>query len=221
MLSVRRSKRSHRHEPIDLKAVLQVASILENRPEVVTNMLAELRERALLGHSPARQLAQIAIAVRCGNGAGEGISCLERLSRPLIPVKTFGEKIYFAGAGGAGTTDGWLSSGYKGFRTPLSLLETLPEEHSFADLLECFLLGAASRGGERSILEAENVSAGTAAISGDMARFTFDYGQFFRESAQYPLLEEEEGRSRTDMAQITSIAIGRLANVTAKPLIRI
>ncbi len=221
MLSVKDSKQSYTYEAIRPNSLTQLASLLKAKPAVVSEIRAELYEQGLLAATPARQLAQVAITTRCGNNAKDGISALALLSVPVIPAKVFGEKVHFGGgAAEDGNPGGALLRGYKGFKTPLSVLEDLPEKHSFVDLLERFLLGAAKRSGETSILEAERVELGAAVIFGRTAQATFDLGQFFRESAKYGLPEEISGMHR-DVVQLSGPAISRLANLTEKPLVEL
>ena len=153
--------------------------------------------------SPARQLAQVAIAARCGNNAKNGISFLEALSLPVIPAKVFGDKALFGSWAVNGNLGDAVLRGYKGFKTPLSLLEDLSENHSFVDLMEKLLLGAAKRNGEKSILEAERIEPGTAVIFGHTAQITFNSGQFFRETAKY-LLPEKIAWKHKDVAHFSS-----------------
>jgi hypothetical protein len=87
----------------------EIARALQTKPLAMSGTLSRLHARGMLAASPARQVAQAAIASRCGNNVEEGISFLEALSRPVEPVRLYGP---VADAGGA-----------------IALLAGLAEEH--------------------------------------------------------------------------------------------
>jgi len=196
---------------------MQLASILQVKPAVVSEILAELQEQSLIAASPARQLAQVAIALRCGNSVKGGISHLQALSLPVAPVKLYGLKESFSALPETGSPGRQLLHGYEGFRTPCSLLNELPELHSFVDLFEQLVLGSFKRKGDKSILESEGVEVRTAVIFEHTAQVTFEHGQRFRESVKY-VLPEEISETHKDIAQFTGWTISLLANLTDKPL---
>ncbi len=194
----------------------ELASILQCKPAVVKEIIAELQERGSLAPSPAQQIAQIAIASRCGNSIAHGVFFLAALSVPTRPAKLHGSNELFGGRRIRNPDLRHLES-YEGFKTPLSSLKELPETHSFVDLFERLLLGAKSNRGHRSMLECQGVELGTVVISGHAVQVTFDYGQAFREFVQYALPDEMAVTCK-DFAQFTRHTIFRLAKLAETPL---
>jgi len=127
MLSVKKNEQSYGYDTLISNSLMQLASILQVKPAVVSEILAELQEQSLIAASPARQLAQVAIALRCGNSVKGGISHLQALSLPVAPVKLYGLKESFSALPETGSPGRQLLHGYEGFRTPCSLLNELPE----------------------------------------------------------------------------------------------
>jgi hypothetical protein len=195
----------------------ELASILQCKPAVVKEIIAELQERGTLAPSPAQQIAQVAIASRCGNSVAHGVFFLAALSVPTRPAKLNGSNELFGGRRIRNPDLRYLES-YEGFKTPLSSLKELPETHSFLDLFERLLLGARSNRGQRSILESQGVELGTVVLSGHAVQVTFDYGQAFREFVQYSLPDEMAVTCK-DIAQFTKHTIFRLAKLAETPLV--
>ncbi len=194
----------------------ELAAIIQCQPRSVKLIIAHLRDRDLLASSPARQIAQVAIACRCGDSISEGLSFLEALSPLVLPAKLHGSNQLW---GGKSTVNLDLSplQSYQGFKTPLPLLEELQEEHSFVDMLEKLLLSARSTRGQKSMLEAQGVELGTVVVFNRAVLVRFDYGNAFREFAQYAL-PARMALKRDDFAQFTKNAICRLAKLTEMPL---
>jgi hypothetical protein len=175
-----------------------------------------LRDRDLLASSPARQIAQVAIACRCGDSISQGISFLAALSPVMLPAKLHGSNQLLGGKHTVNLDLSLLQS-YQGFKTPLPLLEELQEEHSFVDMFEKLLLSARSTRGQKSMLENHGVELGTVFVFNRAVLVRFDYGNAFREFAQYAL-PARMALKRNDSAQFTKNAICRLAKLAEKPL---
>ena len=165
MLSVNGGKRARRSGANSPDALTVIAKILQNTPASVSRILTRLLDRGLLAKSPARQIAQIAIASRCGNGVDDGISFLEASSVPLVPLKLYGPAAASGGRLLASAPNRMLVQGYEGFKSPLPPLNALPEQHSFVDLFEQLLFCSREPGGESSILERQGAGLGSAIIS--------------------------------------------------------
>jgi hypothetical protein len=194
----------------------ELAAIIQCKPSSVKHVIAYLRERDLLASSPARQIAQVAIACRCGDNISRGISFLEALSLPMLPAKLHGSGELLGRRNTINLDLGLLQS-YEGVKAPLPLLEKLHEIHSFVDMFETLLLSARSTRGQKSMLESHGVDLGTIVVFNCAALVKFDYGNAFREFIQYAL---PAGMSlkREDFAQFTKNTIYRLAKLTDRPL---
>jgi hypothetical protein len=167
----------------------------------------------MLAASPARQVAQAAIASRCGNNVEEGISFLEALSRPVEPLRLYGP---LADAGGArllGAPDRMLFRGYDGFKSPPSLLTALPKRHSFVDLFEQLLLFA----GGKSVHRSQGVEPGAAIITDHTAQITMRHAGCM-EIVRYTV-PEEIAAMRKDVAQFTGQTIALLAGLAKEHLV--
>jgi hypothetical protein len=209
MLSVREARQPYNYKAAEADKVTWLASILQKDPAVVSGISAELRSQGLFAGSQARQIAQIAIASKCGNGVRDGISFMKALSLPVLPVKRYGPKNFF------GASTGGLFAGYTGFKTRLSLLERLPEEHSFVDLFELLIIGAARRNGEKPILEREEIELGAAVMFDRTAQVTFEQARLSRELVIYIVPEEFAGM-QGKIAQFSGRAIALLATLIEK-----
>ncbi len=193
-------------------SLMQIAMILQNTPSAVSRILSELQRRRSPATSFARQVAQTAIASRCGDSVSEGIFCLEVLNLPVFPVKLHGPT---PASGRAPTIDApnrMLLEGYEGFKSPLPPLKALPEQHSFVDLFEQLLHCSRKPSQGEPILMGEGAKLGTVVISGLTAQATIEHGGF-TEVVKYSV-PEESARARKDIAQFTGKAISLLAAIT-------
>jgi len=195
----------------------ELGAIVQCQPSSVKHAIDHLRERDLLASSPVRQVAQVAIACRCGDSISQGISFLLSLSSPMSPAKIHGSNDIFKGRNTI-NLDLRLLQSYGGFRTPLPLLAELHEMHSFVDMFEKLLLSARSPRPRKSMLEDHGVELGTIGILGCAATVKFDYGNAFREFVQYAL-PAGMALKREDFAQFTKNTIYRLAKLTERPLV--
>lgn len=197
--------------------LMEFAEILQSRTRAVSFILSQLQGRGLLAASPARQVAQAAIVSRCGNSVADGISFLEALSVPAVPVKFYGPAAAFRGKPLAAAPNHMLLQGYEGFKSPLPPLQTLPEEHSFVDLFELLLLCSRQAGRKKSVLERAGVKLGTTLISGLTAQSAIER-ESFAEIVKYTVAEEIAG-TRKDIAQFTGRTIYLLGALTVEPLL--
>jgi hypothetical protein len=189
----------------------ELGAIIQCQPSSVKRAFAHLRERNLLASSPVRQIAQVTIACRCGDGISEGISFLMALSCPMLPAKLHGSRDLFGGRNTISLDLRHVQS-YEGFKTPLPLLAELDEIHSFVDMFEKLLVSARSVRPKKSMLEEHGVELGAIGILGCAATVKFDYGSTFREFVQYAL-PAGMALKREDFAQFTKNAICRLAKL--------
>jgi hypothetical protein len=217
MVSVHGSGPARREDRGRSNCVTEVARILQNKHAALSGILSRLQKRGLLASSPARQVAQTAIASRCGSSADEGIAFMEVLSLPVTPVKLFGPTAVFGSSQLLGTPNWKLLQGYDGFKSPLSLLKALPEKHSFVDLFEQLLLSSRKPGGDKSIREGEDQGPVTAVIAGRTAQVTLEHRDC-TEIVRYGMPEDAAG-IREDIAQFTSQTISLLAGLTEKHLV--
>ena len=195
----------------------EIARVLQSKPSAMSGILSRLHKRGMLAASPARQVAQTAIASRCGNNVEEGISFLEALSRPVEPVRLYGP---VADAGGAlllRAPNQALLQGYNGFKSPPSLLRALPERHSFVDLFEQLLLSCREPAGGESVQQSQDVSPSAAVISGLTAQVTMRHAGCV-EIVRYSMPEEMAGM-RKDVAQFTGQTIALLAGLAEEHLV--
>ncbi len=187
--------------------------MLQTKPSAMSEILSRLHMRGMLSASPARQVAQTAIASRCGNNVEEGISFLEALSRPVEPLRLYGPVADAGGARLLGAPDRMLFQGYDGFKSPPSLLTALPERHSFVDLFEQLLLSA----GGKSVHRSQGVKPGAAVITGHTAQITMRHAGCM-EIVRYTVPEEIAGM-RKDVAQFTGQTIALLAGLAKEHLV--
>ena len=195
----------------------EIARVLQSKPSAMSGILSRLHKRGMLAASPARQVAQTAIASRCGNNVEEGISFLEALSRPVEPVRLYGP---VADAGGAlllRAPNRMLLQGYDGFKSPPSLLRALPERHSFVDLFEQLLLSSREPAGGKSVHRSQGVNPGAAVIAGQTAQVTMRHAGCM-EIVRYTMPEEIAGM-RKDVAQFTGQTIALLAGLAEEHLV--
>jgi hypothetical protein len=219
MVSVNGGKPARGRDAGRLNCVAEVARVLQNKPAALKGILSRLHKRGLLASSPARQVAQTAIASRCGDSVDEGIAFVEVLSLPVTPVKLYGPTAFFGGRRLLGVPNPTvLQEGYDGFKTPLSLLKALPEEHSFVDLFEQLLLSSRETGGDEPAEESQCVRSSTAVIAGNTAQFLVEHDGY-TETVRYEGLEEVAG-SHKDVAQFTGRTISLLAGFAEEPLAR-
>jgi hypothetical protein len=191
----------------------EIARVLQSRPSAMCGILSRLHKRGMLAASPARQVAQTAIASRCGNNVEEGIFFLEALSRPVEPVRLY---CPVAEAGNA-LLPRALLQGYNGFKLPPSLLRDLPERHSFVDLFEQLLLSCREPAGDKSVHQGEGANPCAAVIAGQTAQVTMRHADCV-EIVRYTMPEEMAGM-RKDIAQFTGQTIALLAGLAEKHLV--
>jgi hypothetical protein len=216
MVPLHGSAPARRKDPGRPSRVVEIARVLQNKPAAVNGILSQLHRRGLLASSPARQVAQTAIASRCGNNAGEGIAFVEALSRPVTPVKLYGPSAAFAGRQFLEAPNRMLLRGYDGLKSSLSLLKTLEEKHSFVDLFEQLLIGSREAGGDEPAGESQSVPSGTVVIAGCAAQFAVEHAGYI-EAVRYEGLQEV-ARPGKDIAQFTGRTISLLAKFAEEPL---
>ena len=195
----------------------QIARVLQTKPLAMSGILSRLHTRGMLAASPARQVAQAAIASRCGNNAEEGISFLDALSRPVEPVRLYGPAAEAGGACLLGAPDRMHLQGCDGFKSPPSLLRDLPERHSFVDLFEQLLLSSRKPAGGKSVHRSQGAKPGAAVITGHTAQITMRHASCM-EIVRYTVPEEIAGM-RKDVAQFTGQTIALLAGLTEEHLV--
>jgi hypothetical protein len=217
MVSVNGGKPARGRETGRPNRVAEVARVLQNKPAALSGILSRLHTRGLLASSPARQVAQTAIASRCGNSLDEGIAYMEALSLPVTPVKLYGPAAAFGGRQLLGAPNRMLLQGYDGFKSPLSGLNALPEQHSFVDLFEQLLLSSREPGGDKPIREDEDPASDTAVIEGRSAQVTLEHGNCM-EIVRYGMPEEAAGIHK-DVAQFTGATISLLAGLAGEHLV--
>jgi hypothetical protein len=195
----------------------EIARVLQTKPSALSEILSRLHARGKLAASPARQVAQTAIASRCGNNVEEGISFLEALSLPVEPLRLYSP---LADAGGArlqGAPNHMLLQGGDGFKSPPSLLTAMPERHSFVDLFEQLLLSSRMPAGGKSVHRSQGVRPGAAVITGHTAQITMRHAGCM-EIIKYTAPEEIAGM-RKDVAQFTGQTIVLLAGLAKEHLV--
>jgi hypothetical protein len=194
-----------------------IARVLQSKPSAIGEILSRLHKRGLLATSPARQVAQTAIASRCGDSVEEGISYMEALSVPVEPVKLFGLAADLGSARLLGTPNRILLQGYDDFRSPFPLLKGLPERHSFVDLFELLLLSSHEPAGGKSTPTSQAASPSAAVIAGRTAQVAMRHSGYV-EVVKYGMPEEVAGR-RKDVAQFTGHTIALLAGLAEEHLV--
>jgi hypothetical protein len=196
---------------------VEIARVLQSKPSAMSGIISRLHKRGMLAASPARQVAQTAIASRCGNNVEEGISFLEALSRPVKPVRHYGPVAEAGGAPLRRPPNRVLLQGYNGFKSPPSLLRALPERHSFVDLFEQLLLSRREPAGDKSAQRSQDVSPSAAVIAGLTAQVTMRHAGCV-EIVRYAMPEEMAGM-RKDVAQFTGQTIALLAGLAEEHLV--
>jgi hypothetical protein len=194
----------------------ELAAILQCRPSSIKNVIAHLQERQLLAHAPARQIAKVAIACRCGGNPSQGIPHFWAFNAPMPPAKLHGSNTLLEGRSVAGIDLRAIQS-YEGFQTPLPVLEELEEKHSFLDMFEKLLIAARGGWGKKPLLEEHGVELGTVGVLNCTATVKFEYGNAFREFVQYAAPAGFEFKRR-EFAQFTKATIYRLAKLTERPV---
>ena len=195
----------------------QIARVLQTKPSAMSGILSRLHTRGMLAASPARQVAQAAIASRCGNNVEEGISFLDALSRPVEPVRLYGPVTDAGGALLLRAPSRTLVQGCNGFKSPPSLLKALPERHSFVDLFEQLLLSSREPAGGKSVHRSQGVNPRAAVIAGQTAQVTMRHAGCV-EIVRYTIPEEIAGM-RKDVAQFTGQTIALLAGLAKEHLV--
>jgi hypothetical protein len=170
----------------------------------------------MLAHPPARQIAKVAIACRCGGTVSQGIPHLPAFKAPMSPAKLHGSNTLLEGRNVAGI-DLCAIQSYGGFQTPLPVLEDLNEEHSFLDMFEKILIAARGRLGKKPLLDEHGVELGTIGVLNCTATVQFEYGNAFREFVQYAAPTGAVFKHR-EFAQFTRSTIYRLAKLTERPM---
>ncbi len=217
MVSVNGNKPTRRGDAKRSNRFAEIARVLQTRPSAMSGILSRLHKRGMLAASPARQVAQTAIASRCGNNVEEGISFLEALSRPVEPLRLYGPVADFGGALLLRAPSRMLLQGYDGFKSPPSLLRALPERHSFVDLFEQLLLSSREPAGGKSVHRSQGVNPGAAVITGQTAQVTMRHAGCM-EIVRYTVPEEIAGM-RKDVAQFTGQTIALLAGLAEEHLV--
>ena len=143
---------------------------------------------------------------------------MEALSLPVTPVKLYGPTAAFGGRQLLGAPNRMLLQGYDGFKSPLSGLNALPEQHSFVDLFEQLLLSSRETGRDGPADKSQSVHSGTAVITGNTAEFVLEHAGY-TEAVRYGSLEDGAG-SHKDVAQFTGRTISLLADFAEEPLAR-
>ena len=218
MVSVNGNTPTHLREDTKLSnRFAEIALVLQSKPSAMGEILSRLHKRGMLAASPARQVAQTAIASRCGNNVEEGISFLEALSRPVEPVRLYGPVAEAGGALPLRAPKRMLLQGYNGFKSPPSLLRALPERHSFVDLFEQLLLSSREPAGGASAHQGRGVNPSAVVITGQTAQVTMRHAGCV-EIVRYAMPEEFAGMRR-DIAQFTGRTITLLAGLAEEHLV--
>jgi hypothetical protein len=189
----------------------KVARILQNSETALNQIRAHLLNQGLLSASPERQIAQIAIASRCGDNTAGGLSVLNALSAPVRPAKFYGPAADLGGMASSSAPNRMLLQGYEGFKAPVPQLNTLPEEHSFLDLFEQLLVCARKR-----LWDRQGVWLGNTVVAGLTACVPFELGGMM-EIVKYTAEGEIVGR-QNDIAQFTGRTISLLSDIANGPL---
>jgi hypothetical protein len=212
MLSVNASKPIRNGGAKYPNSLIQIAAILQSNPSTVSRILSQLQRRGSPATDFSRQVALTAIASRCGDSVNDGIFFLEVLSLPVFPVKLYGPTLVSGHAPTIDTPNKMPLQGYEGFKSPLTPLKALPEQHSFVDLFEQLLVCSRKPSeGERNFRN-EGAKLGTVVIAGLTAQATIEHGGF-TEIVKYSLPEESAG-VRKDIALFTGMTISLLAAIT-------